>query len=192
MADMMNRSNRMHDTTRDRTSGNYWGKAALAGLIGGLAIGYLMAGSAMYGAGLWQPANVIGDTFMDGGATVGTFLASLTLTGVVLHLVTSAFWGLVFGAIAAYMAPRILHSYGRSAIAGALYGVGVWLVMGLLIGPLFNPAVLIADGTHYFISHVIYGVLTALSLTAMTHRGDVSVTYAPERARVRDEDHVIR
>lgn len=124
-----------------------WGQRATAGLLGGLAggvvFGMLMAMMGM----LTTIAMMMGSTSPWVGAGV--------------HLVISVVYGLVL----TLFFSRFLHSYGRASVAGAVYGVILWVVGPLLVMPLmlgmpvfgFSATVMMS-----LMGHVVYGILLAL------------------------------
>ena len=179
----------------DRIPGSWWGKAALAGVIGALVMGLysMIAASMAAGANaFWQPLNMIGATVPGFSPPVTGFEAGPTLTGLAIHMATGAVWGLIYGAIAAAAFPRALHRFGASTLAGLGLGLTAYVITGLILGPLVNPSMALAEPINYFISHMIFGFVTAWSLTAMTNRREVEITHAPSRIRVEKREELHR
>lgn len=164
-----------------RAAGAFWAKAAVAGMFGGVAMAmYEMATAVMDGMSVWAPMNMIAATMPAFRPPAPGFDPASALTGMGLHMVTSAFWALAFAALVLMLAPRILSSVGQGALAGVGYGVAVWLVMGLGIGPLLDPALAMANPIHMFVGHLVYGGVLGAVLVAWTGRRDLAVTFAPE------------
>lgn len=180
----------------DKIPGSWWGKTALAGVVGAVVMGlYEMiaaaAGSTVVGA-FWLPLNMIGATFPAFFPPSPGFIAGPTLTGLTIHLLMGAAWGLVYGAVAAAAFPRALHNWAGSTLAGLGLGLSAYVITGLILGPLVNPALTAANPWNYFIGHMIFGFVTAWSLTAMTSRREVEITYVPSRAPVAERDKLHR
>lgn len=112
-----------------------------AGIITGLIAGIIMAVVVMLvfwlflGHSPLYPVQVIGATFLGEDALVG-FNVSAVLVGLIVHLVPSAIWGLIFGIIA--------KSAGiKSAGKALVYGVGlgaVTMIDAYVLVPMFMQA----------------------------------------------------
>lgn len=164
-----------------RASGAFWGKAAACGMLGGLAMGlYEMTTAAMDGMSFFAPLNMIAASLPAFRPPAAGFAPAATTTGLVLHMITSAFWGLAFAGLAVALAPRVLAAVGRGAAAGLVFGLVVYLVMGLGIGPIIDPVLRMAHPLHYFVGHLVYGVVLGATLGAWIGRRDLAVTFAPE------------
>ena len=169
-----------------RVPGSFWGKAIGAGIVGGIGMGlYEMIATAAMGRGFWSPLNMIGATIPAYRPPAMTFAAGPTLVGLLIHMMVSAIWGLIFASLAASLFPRAIRDAGRSTIGGLVLGVVVWVVTGLLIGPAIDPALRLAPPLHYFIGHLVYGLITAWLMTAWTGTRELAVTFAPEEAAIR-------
>jgi hypothetical protein len=136
--------------------------SALAGVAGGAAMAaYLVL--AMWGAaeGPLAALRAIGSGHPLGGGV---------LAGTLMHFVTAAFWGIRLGELLRYAPPRFRG--GRAALGlGALWGVALWVLMGLVIGPLFSPSIARTDPVHYVVSHLVYGITSTALLSAwLRHR----------------------
>lgn len=190
----------------------WWNRAALAGLVGGIGMAlYEMIAAASAGRGVWWPMNLVGGALPffrpappgisdphvavvlpNGGLALpspGIFWPGTT-AGIALHLLTSMVWGLLYGLGVAVLAALFINSVARSWTFGALAGIGwglvTWIIMGLILGPYVSPSLVLAAPMAYFIGHMVFGLVTGLTFTALTRRPRVSVTFAP-RAAVRDE-----
>jgi hypothetical protein len=162
-----------------RIPATWWFKSAAAGVVGGLAMALSWnIGSALAGRGFWTPLNTVGTT-MPGGDTIATTFGAYTITGAFLHLLTSMCWGVVFGAFLGLVLPHFARNRGRSILAGLGFGVGVFVIMGLIVGPLLNPAIMSINWVNYFIGHLVFGAVTGLSLYVMARRRELAVTFAP-------------
>jgi len=130
---------------------------AFVGIIGGvlMALFTMLATGTYLQLGFFTPlyviaAPLIGRQTLMTSLTHGVFYFALgpALLGLVVHLIWSAFWGIIFGLIA-----RGLHLTGGWAIIGGLvYGVLVMLVMSFIVVPLVGaPSLLQMLGTVSFI-----------------------------------------
>jgi len=135
--------------TAEETGGN-WKGGAIAGLAGGVLMGVMltvrmtpvieMAIPAMYG------------------------LSGLA-AGWIVHLFHSAVVGLGFAAIAMAW-PELTESTAKSAGTGLAYGVVVWLVLAVLVMPVWLSAVGFPGAPPFpnpnvgsLMAHVVYGVV---------------------------------
>jgi hypothetical protein len=162
-----------------RIPATWWIKSALAGLVGGLAMALSWnIGSALTGRGFWTPLNTVGTT-MPGGDTISTTFGTYTITGAFLHLLTSACWGVVFGMVLGLVVPRFARDMGRATLAGLAFGVGVFVIMGLILGPLLNPSIMSINWVNYFVGHVVFGAVTGAACYTMVRRRELPITFAP-------------
>lgn len=163
-----------------RIPATWWAKSAASGLVGGLVMELAWnLGSALQGRGFWTPMNAIGTT-MPGAGTVTTGFSAVTVSGSFMHLLTSFCWGVVFGVLTGLVVPRSMTTARRATIAGLVFGVGVFVIMGLIVGPIVDPAISAIHPVNYFIGHLIFGAVTGWSLYKMASRRELSVTFAPE------------
>lgn len=127
----------------------------LSGIAGGVAMAaYLVVAMSIVGQGALSALRAIGESHPLGGGV---------LAGVVMHFVTASFWGLRLGELLQYAPPRFLRP--RAAIGlGALWGLALWIVMGLVIGPLFSPSIARTDAGHYLVAHLVYGITSTIVL----------------------------
>lgn len=165
----------------NNVSPGWWGKAAAAGAIGGLVMGlYLMGATALMGGGFWTPMNLIGGTFAAFRPVGEVFSAGPSLVGTLMHLVTAAAFGLIYGGLALTFFENGLSKMGTAAVSGLLYGAAVYLVMGLFVGPMIDPLITAMPPINYFVSHLIYGLVTAFALAMMSRRRtDVTIEHEP-------------
>lgn len=167
----------------------WWGKCAIAGLIGGAAMAlYMMATLGAARGGWWVPINVIGamfPAFWPAGVSPSVplgFVPGQSLVGLAIHLVFSVVWALFYGALIAAFAPRQARSASWQTAMGLGWGVTIWSFFGLGLMWLFDPVVILylAPSVHFFVANVIYAVLTAWVIAAWTQAPELSVTFAPE------------
>ncbi len=137
---------------------------SLAGMVGGVLFAFFgMGTSIMNGADILSPFRLTGAAFVGAAALEGGTV--VVIYGLMLHIMTSIMWGILFAAIL----PREA-SLGATMVAGLIYGLIVMLVMLYLVLPVANPVMREAvDGTTSFtIEHLIYG--GTLSLVPMLRR----------------------
>src|SRR5437660_4638501 len=116
-------------------------RGALVGVIGGvlMALFTMLATATYLQVGFSTPlyaiaAPLIGRQTLLTSLTDGVFYFApgAALLGLLVHLLWSAFWGMIFGLIA-----RGLHLTGGVAIiSGLVYGLLVMLIMGFIVVPL--------------------------------------------------------
>src|SRR3989440_3784129 len=139
---------------------------ALAGVIGGvlMALFTMLATATYLQMGFFTPlyaiaAPLIGRQTLLTSMTNGVFYFAPgpALLGLVVHLLWSAFWGMIFGLIA-----RGLHlTEGVAIISGLVYGLLVMLVMLFIVVPIVGaPDLLRLVGTLSFIiaNALFYGL----------------------------------
>src|SRR5438105_4267264 len=139
---------------------------ALVGVIGGvlMAVFTMLASGTYLQTGFFTPmyaiaAPLIGRQTLQTSLTHGVFYFALgpALLGLVVHLLWSAFWGMIFGLIA-----RGLHlTEGVAIIGGLVYGLLVMLVMSFIVVPIVGaPDLLRLVGTLSFIiaNALFYGL----------------------------------
>lgn len=144
---------------------------------------WMMVTSAAQGTGLWMPINLISATVPAYRPTSPDFVPDASLIGLGIHMITAVFWGLVFGLVAALAFPSEARKMDMGALIGAIFGTLVWVIMGLGIGPWFDPQVRAADPVVFALGHVIYGVVTALIVSRWAGEKelkDLSLNYAPQ------------
>ena len=136
---------------------------AIAGMIGGvlMAIFIMLAAATYLHMSFFTPiyaiaAPLVGQqplmTSMHSGVLY--FAPGPALLGLLVHLMWSAFWGIIFGLVA-----RGLHLTGGVAIIGGLvYGLLVMLVMSFIVAPLVGaPNLLQMLGrVSFIISHALF------------------------------------
>ncbi len=146
--------------------------AALAGLVGGVAMGlYEAIVMAATGHASSMPLRMIGSTVQSELARPLGLAAHPVLAGTILHGITAAFWGLRLGEILD-AAPQGIRKPAGALIVGLVWGVTVWILMGLVVGPALDPAMRAANPTHHFVAHLVYGTSTAVAYIAWRRTGE--------------------
>jgi uncharacterized membrane protein YagU involved in acid resistance len=142
---------------------------AIAGMIGGIVMAmFTMIATATYlGMGFFTPMYVIASPLtgrqtmmmaMHGGAFY--FALGPAVLGLVVHMLWSACWGIIFGLIASG-----LHLRGVAAVIGGMvYGVLVMLVMNFILLPIVGAPNLLTllGGTTFIIGHLLFGMVVGL------------------------------
>jgi hypothetical protein len=161
-----------------RIPSTWWAKSAAAGLVGGLVMALSWSiGSAIMGHGFWMPLTAIGTTMPNQPLAPGA--SGFTVTGGFLHLLTAFCWGVIYGVFVGVIAPRFATSPGRAALAGLAFGNGTFVQLGLLIGPMVDPRIAAIRPLNYIIGHLVFGLVTGLSLYTMVRRRELTVSFAP-------------
>jgi len=142
---------------------------AIAGMIGGalMAMFTMIATATYLHMGFFTPLYVIASplsgqqammTAMHGGAF--SFALGPAMLGLVVHMMWSALWGMVFGLLA-----YGLHLRGVVAVIGGMvYGVLIMLVMSFIVAPIVgapNFFQLLGWPT-WTIGHVLFGMVVGL------------------------------
>jgi hypothetical protein len=158
------------DTTRNQN--RFLGfliAGAIAGMIGGamMAMFTMIATVTYLGMGFFTPLYVIaspltGRQVMMTATHGGAFYFALgpAVLGLVVHMMWSALWGIIFGLIASG-----LHLRGVAAVIGGMvFGILVLLVMSFIVGPIVgapNFFQLLGWPT-WIIGHLLFGMVIGL------------------------------
>lgn len=155
------------------------GAGIVAGLVGGVVFGVMMQMmSAPDPEGLEIPMMVMV------ARVVGS---DSTLVGWVYHLFNSALIGGIFGGLLGTRST----TYGAGIGLGAVYGLGWWVLGGLVLMPMllgmpaFAPLSVesmrpVAIGS--FVGHLVYGLITGAVFVGILRRGKV-VQITEERSK---------
>lgn len=132
-----------------------------AGLLGGVAMAaWEMTAARELGLGWLAPLRMIG---------AGHPGDDSAMTGLVMHVVTSAFWGTRLGYLLEH-APARLRRFPASAAIGLAWGLALWALMGMVVGPLFSPLMVNVHPVHYLAGHLAYGLVSVIALSAYLER----------------------
>jgi uncharacterized membrane protein YagU involved in acid resistance len=159
----------MNTTRNQNRFFNFLIAGAIAGMIGGamMAMFTMIATVTYLNMGFFTPLYVIASpltgkqvmmTAMHGGAFY--FALGPAVLGLVVHMMWSALWGIVFGLIAAG-----LHLRGVVAVIGGMvYGVLVMLLMNFVVLPIVSAPNLLTllGGTTFIIGHLLFGMVVGL------------------------------
>ncbi len=142
---------------------------AIAGVLGGVMMAmFTMLATATYlHMGFFTPLYVIasplaGPQSMMTAMHRGVFYFALgpALLGLVIHMLWSALWGIVFGLIASG-----LHLRGAAAVIGGMvYGVLVMLVMSFIVAPIVGAPNFfqVLGWPTWTIGHLLFGMVVGL------------------------------
>lgn len=138
---------------RSGLAGNDLINGALAGLVGGLVFGAMMA-------------------FMGMLPMVGMLVGQESaVIGFVVHMVISAIIGAGYGLVA----PRLPAGAGTAVVFGAVYGVIWWVLGALVMMPLMlgmSEMVFVIQQAQVMslIGHILFGVITGLAFMLLRQR----------------------
>jgi hypothetical protein len=142
------------------------GRALKHGAIGGIVAGIVfplfeMAMAAIQGQSPFGPLRMIGGIALGEQALDPSFsLLIAGAAGVAVHMMLSIMYGAVFGAAAAFV-PAIVRSMPVAALAGAVWGIVLWLVNFYVAAPIFGWAWFpqMTDALVQFVAHAgFFGV----------------------------------
>lgn len=139
---------------------------AASGVAGGAVMALFSMGvCALTGYGFLFPFKAVGAAFVGADALVGG--AGVVVYGLVLHLLASVAFGVLFAA----GARRTSASTSGAALGGLAYGLVILVLMTYVVLPLVNPTlrerVVLMPGA-WFTHHVLYGL--GLSLAWISSR----------------------
>lgn len=147
------------------------GGGIVAGLVGGVALGAILAaGSLATGQDVWMSMKGAGAPFLGGRALSPGFDAVAVLVGFVAHLAVSVAWAVPFALLADGL------SKGATILAGALWGIVVWIGMHYAVLPALGLAEMARSAPPALsaLLHVVFGFIVALGYLPFQH---------PRRAR---------
>ncbi len=132
---------------------------AIAGIVGGVAIaGVGMVYRAAIGKGFWSLPNGIGGIVLGAEAGAKLPFGIATLTGVALHMLLSAIYGIVIAALAPLLGLGFI-------VTGFLVGVSVWLFNYYVVGAVHAGSKHLAELNPVwmaFLLHALYGVVAGV------------------------------
>lgn len=130
------------------------------GAIGGVVSGFVFAGITMWFASTMpdgaaeMPLRMMSTIVLGSGAMeAGTTSVGL---GVVVHLVLSALFGIVFALVV-----PMLRTNGTVALVGTVYGLVLYVVNFLVLAPLIFTVFQAANQPFELFAHVVFGTLLA-------------------------------
>jgi hypothetical protein len=138
-----------------------------AGFIAGLVLsGLLIISMLIQDMDPWMAIKGTSAPFLGERALQPGFDAFSVALGAVLHLAISMLWGLGFG-ILFYGLSR-----GGTLVAGAVWGIVVWLVMYYAVLPLAGLSEMVAETPVWraVVAHVFFGLLLALAFLPFQRR----------------------
>jgi hypothetical protein len=112
------------------------------GAIGGVIAGAIFAMFEMViaaildgGSAFWNPLRMIGAMVLGDDALMSSYsLWKAALTGIVLHMMLSLAFGVVFGLVVSAV-PALARTSGTLIASAGLYGLVLWLVNFYVIAP---------------------------------------------------------
>ncbi len=158
-------------------------KLLLHGVLGGLLAGSLIGvfeivAALLFARDIWLPFRMVSAMTLGPQALTPEHpLGPIILTGLAIHIVLSAIFGIAFEALL-YLLPVVSSSSSSTNIAASLFGLLLWWVNFYLIAPLFSwlwfP--LNANMLVQFVAHAfVFGLALGTYLNA-AHRTAFSVT----------------
>jgi hypothetical protein len=157
----------MAATNRAEVKAALKGGAAAGAIAGAVLTAFMIVMAIVKGMDPWQTAlkgaaaPFIGDAAMRPGFELGP-----VLLGLVCHFAVSIGWGLLFGLLA----------YGLSKpmtmLAGALWGIVVWLGMFYVVLPLVGQGEMVRESPVItaVLYHVIFGIAVGAGFLPFQHR----------------------
>jgi len=137
-----------------------WRGGPVTGVIAGVIMAFVaMLTTAAQGLGFWLVPKMIAATFLGVDALVGG--AGAIILGVIIHLIVSALFGLLF----AFLTPRIISASSDFGL-GIIYGVIIWAVMTFIILPIGNEVMrdrVALMPFAWFVQHLVFGGSLALT-----------------------------
>ncbi len=158
--------------TAEQGARNQRSRWLVNGLVMGVVAGIIFAMfemivAAILGDGFFAPLRMIGAIVLGPAALAPTYpLPVAALVGMVIHLVLSGIFGLIFGLIVSSL--HFVRASSLSLVISAtIFGILLWIVNFYLIAPLAFPWFGMANPYVQFVSHAFfYGTPLGLLLLA--------------------------
>jgi hypothetical protein len=134
---------------------NVWLGGVVAGLIGGVVISiFMLVQNLVQGNDIWVGMKVAGAPFLGDRAFEPGFAAGPVMVGVLSHFAVSVAWGVLF-ALLFYGITK-----GLTVLAGAFWGILVWLGMFHVVLPLLGLGGMVANAPVLIaiVEHVLFGL----------------------------------
>jgi hypothetical protein len=140
------------------------------GLLYGIAAGGVFAlaelvASAVSGGGVHAagPFRLAASVVLGQRAVVGQVPAAVVvLVGLAVHVVLTAFWGLLYSYLDSLLSPDVRPSSAFQAALGMLFGLGVWLIDFQFVARGYYPWFI--EGVPQFFQAVMHAVFYGLPL----------------------------
>jgi hypothetical protein len=154
-----------------------WGlqRGAIAGIVAGLVFAAfeMVVSAFMMGAGaFFMPLRMIGAIAL-GPETLEPSYSLLTASfaGVIVHMILSVIYGLIFGAIA-----TVLGGPMAFVGIGTVFGFALWLINFYLIAPFAFPWFQEANPIVQFIAHTfVFGTVLGYFLWKLHERSELKI-----------------
>ncbi len=147
------------ERTTEVSRGYAAGGGVVAGLIGGIVLAIILAiVQVAYGGDIWVALKGASTPFLHERAAQPGFDGPAVALGLVIHFAISIVWGVLFALIAFGL------SRGATVLAGAVWGVVVWLVMYYVVLPAVGLAQVARSQpiVNAVVGHVIFGLAVGL------------------------------
>lgn len=138
------------------------GPLVLHGIVGGIVAGIIFAMAEMVmavlmGGDFFGPLRMIGSIALGIGALSPTYpLGSAFVVGVVVHMILSAIYGVVFVYLLAF-ANQLGTSAGLLLLYGSIFGLALWILNFLIIAPIAWPQFTMVDQFWMgFVAHTFF------------------------------------
>ena len=154
-------------SARYAARGTDWKAGIFAGLIAAIASDVVMtAGVVLQGDSPWLPSHLLAAMVLGANALPppSNFDAGLVAIASLIHFMLAVGYGL----IGAWLFDRL--SYRTAAVAGAIYGVALYLVNYDLIAPLLFPWLSALRGIVGIVTHLVFGAVMGLAIVRLRRR----------------------
>jgi hypothetical protein len=143
----------VNNTTRTKSTGLWTREAALGGLLAGIVMAMVAMMYTLVAQGdLLAPLKQMGATFFPADSGSGISL----LAGLMLHMVMSIIFGVVFGLVVVGRA----SGYGPLVIAGVLYISVEWAIARIVVLPRVDPPLVSTFGAiGGIVAHMMFGIV---------------------------------
>jgi hypothetical protein len=144
-----------------------WRAGIFAGILGGVASDLILTGGMMLqGDTPWVPAHLISAMVFgfDALPPPSDFEPGLVAVASLIHFALAIGYGL----IGAWLFDRL--SYRTAALAGAVYGLALYVVNYYLIAPILFPWLSELRGIVGIVTHLTFGTVMGLAIVRLRNR----------------------
>ncbi len=164
-------SDRVGGSVRAQSDSTWLVKAIVAGVVAGVVMAmFAMMVAALAGMGLWAPPRGITALVFGTQRSGAGFAVRPVVTGMMLHMMPSAAFGVGYALIVGNAASRL--ALGAKAVIGIMLGVALWTINTYALAGFLNGREVFTSAHAawvWFAGQVMFGVVLGLFYSAWRH-----------------------
>ncbi len=145
----------------------------------------------LMGKPFFGPLRLIGSIILGQQALAPTYpLASAAIVGLIVHMVMSMMFGLIFIYLLAALR-QAQASTGRLLVYGSLFGLALWVVDFLILAPILFPQfTMVNQFWNGFIAHTFFfGTMIGGYVSILKPKHDLAEAQVEDRMTVQGHSH---